>query len=60
MEEDCLEVAEGEEVEVVSWEDWEVQPSLIIPTRIHSEPQQVPALSLEIFSRQHYVPEKLS
>ena len=46
-----MEVVEGEEVEVVSWEDWEGQPNLIIPTRIHSEPQQAPALCLETHLR---------
>ena len=40
-----------EEVEEAFWEDWEGQLSLIIPTRIHSEPQLGPALSLEIHPR---------
>ena len=46
-----MEVVEGEEVGAASWEDWEVQLNLKIPTRILSEPQQAPALSLEIHLR---------
>ena len=44
-----MEVEEVEEE--ASWEDWEGQPSLKIPTRIHSEPQQAPAPSLETHPR---------
>ena len=48
MGEDYLEAVEVEEA---SWEDWEDQLSLIIPTRIHSEPQRAQALSLETHHR---------
>ena len=47
VEEDCLELVEVEQVEEASWVDLEARLSLRIPTRIHSEPQRAPALSLE-------------
>ena len=46
-----MELVEAVEVEEASWEDWEDQLSLIIPTRIHSEPQRAQALSLETHHR---------